>query len=85
MLKNSYIENYKNKSKKIKLLESEISLLHANDTYELNQHRSISAKIIQKLPNKVFPAFIDDIMCNKVFNDLLYSSNATREKKYYDL
>ena len=36
MLKNSYIENYKNKSKKIKLLESEISLLHANDIYELN-------------------------------------------------
>ena len=83
MLKNSYIENYKNKSKNIKLLESEISLLHANDTYELNQHRPISAKIIQNLPINVFPAFIDDIMCNKEFNDLLYSSNATREKKYY--
>ena len=83
MLKNSYIENYKNKTKKTKFLERELALLHNNDNYELNLHRPISTKTINKIPNNIFPVFIDDIMCNNEVNDLLYSSNAAKEINFY--
>jgi hypothetical protein len=43
----------------------------------------MSTSLIRKLPEKVLPAFIDDIMCDNEINTLLYSSNAHKEINFY--
>jgi len=83
MLRNSYIENYKLKSKKAKFFEREIALFHIDLNKIIYSQRPMSTRSISKLPKKIFPTFIDDVMCNNEVNTLLYSSNANKEKNFY--
>ena len=83
MLRNSYIENYKPKSYKTKFIEREISFFHTDLNRVIYSQRPMSTYSIKKLPKKVFPLFIDDIMCNHQVNTLLYSSNANKEMNFY--
>lgn len=81
MLRNSYLEPYKTQRKKISEFEKE--MLAQDENHLLNLKRPISTKGIEKLPNNILQSFIDDIMCNKKINRLLYSSNANKELLFY--
>ena len=83
MLRNSYIENYKPKSYKTRFFEREIALFHTDLNRVIYSQRPMSTRSIKKLPKKIFPLFIDDIMCNHKINSLLYSSNAFKESNFY--
>ena len=82
MLRNSFIAQYKPKSSKYKFLEKELALFKT-DLNIIYTHRPMSTKEIKKFPKKIFSDFIDDIMCNKIINRLLYNSNATKEMYFY--
>ena len=81
MLRNSYLEPYKTKRKKISEFEKE--MLAHDENHLLNLERPLSTRDIGKLPNNILQTFIDDIMCNKKINQLLYSSNANKELLFY--
>ena len=81
MLRNSYFEPYRTQRKKISEFEKE--MLAHDENHLLNLQRPLSARGIGKLPNNILQSFIDDIMCNKSINQLLYSSNANKELLFY--
>ena len=83
MLRNSYIENYKPKSYKKRFMEREIAFFHTDLNRIIYSQRPMSTYSIKKLPQNIFPLFIDDIMCNHKVNTLLYSSNANKEMNFY--
>ena len=82
MLRNSFIDQYKPKSTKLKFLEKDLSLFQTNSKI-IHSHRPMSTKDIKKFPQRIFSTFIDDIMCNSIANTLLYNSNAKKETYYY--
>ena len=82
MLRNSFIDQYKPKSTRLKFLGKDISLFQTKSKI-IHSHRPMSTKEIKKFPQKVFSVFIDDIMCNNIANTLLYNSNAKKETYYY--
>ena len=82
MLRNSFIDQYKPKSTKLKFLGKDISLFQTKSKI-IHSHRPMSTKDIRKFPQKVFSVFIDDIMCNNIANTLLYNSNAKKETYFY--
>ena len=81
MLRNSYLEPYKTQRKKISEFEKE--MLAHDENHLLNLERPLSTRDIGRLPNNILQTFIDDIMCNKKINQLLYSSNANKELLFY--
>lgn len=81
MLKNSYLKKYKTQKKK--LTEFEKILLSQDDNYIMNLERPLSLKEISKFPIKKLEIFIDDIMCNKKINNLLYSNNYKKQVDLY--
>ena len=82
MLRNSYFDQYQNLINKDSM-EKEL-LLYQNDLNRfIYSQRPMSTSLIRKLPEKVLPAFIDDIMCDNEINTLLYSSNAHKEINFY--
>ena len=81
MLRNSYLESYQTQRKKISEFEKE--MLAHDENHLLNLQRPLSERGISKLPNAILQSFIDDIMCNKNINKLLYSSNANKELLFY--
>jgi len=80
MLRNSYLESY---TQRKKLSEFEKEMLAHDENHLLNLERPISTRGIGKLPNGILQSFIDDIMCNKKINQLLYSSNANKELLFF--
>ena len=81
MLRNSYLEPYQIQRKNISEFEKE--MLAHDENHLLNLERPLSTGGIGKLSNTILPSFIDDIMCNKNINTLLYSSNAKKELTFY--
>ena len=81
MLRNSFLEHYQTQRKKISEFEKE--MLDHDENHLLNLQRPLSARGIEKLPNNILQSFIDDIMCNKKINKLLYSSNEEKELLFY--
>ena len=83
MLRNSYFEQYKKLINKNSQLENEIPFYHTDLKYLVYSQRPMSTIQIKKLPQKILPIFIDDIMCDNNVNTLLYSSNANKEIYFY--
>ena len=85
MLRNSYLENYSNNNNNLlKLNPSNQKDYDDQDIRKIiDSNRPISPQKIRFMSNKILPTFIDDIMCNKDVNTLLYSSNAKKEKQFY--
>ena len=81
MLKNSYLEKYK--IKKRILSDFEKKILSEDDNYIMKLQRPLSIKEINKFSDDKLRIFIDDIMCNKTINNLLYSSNYKNELDIY--
>ena len=83
MLRNSYFEQYQHLLNKNSQLENEMEFYHTDLNRLIYFQRPISSIRIKNLPSKVLPIFIDDVMCDKDVNSLLYSSNAKKEKYFY--
>ena len=83
MLRNSYFEHYKDMIKKQTQIEKENSLYNPGLNNIIYSQRPMSTYRIKKLPPKILPIFIDDVMCDNGVNTLLYSSNAHKEIYYY--
>ena len=81
MLKNSFLERYKIKSKR--QIDYEKYILSQNNNYLIDLERPLSQKNIKNFPDDKLQIFIDDIMCNKKVNDLLYSGNSKKELYIY--
>ena len=83
MLRNAYFEQYKNLMNKNSHLENDIPFYHTDLKYLIYSQRPMSILRIKKLPDKILPIFIDDVMCDSNVNTLLYSSNANKEIYFY--
>ena len=83
MLRNSYFDQYKSFIRKKSLIEKDNKLYHQELNNLVYSQRPISSFRIQKLPSKILPIFIDDVMCDNEVNKLLYSSNAQKEIYFY--
>ena len=81
MLTNKNILEYKERNK----CESEIEkdILYQDEDYFLNLERPLEISQIKKIKRNRIHNFIDDIMCNKSVNKLLYSNNAKKELTFY--
>ena len=83
MLRNSYFDQYKHFIRKKTQIEKNKSLYHHDLNNLVYSQRPMSSIRIKKLPSKILPLFIDDVMCDSEVNKLLYSSNAHKEIYYY--
>ena len=82
MLRNNYILPYKSKNIS-SLYNQENTYTQQDDNYKLFLHRPLMQSQIKKVAQEKLYKFIDNIMCNKKINNLLYSSNAKKIAKYY--
>ena len=83
MLRNKYILKYKSSENPSQILLENINYIEHNDNRQLYLERPLEPSQIRKISKeKIFP-FIDNIMCNKKINNLLYSSNAKKMALYY--
>ena len=80
MLRNNYILPYKSKST---IYSQENTFSQQDENYKLFLHRPLMQSQIKKVTKEKLYKFIDNIMCNKKINNLLYSSNAKKIAKYY--
>ena len=83
MLRNSYFDQYQTLMDKNSQLENEISFYTTDLNRLIYSQRPMSTLRIKKLPSKILPIFIDDVMCDNNVNTLLYSSNAHKEIYFY--
>lgn len=81
MLRNNYLESYKTHKRNISEFEKEMLL--NNEEHQLYLQRPLSSSQIKSIKSKKLHNFIDDIMCNKQINNLLYSANAKKEISFY--
>lgn len=79
MLRNSYINKYKEKSK----YDPDDKFLKEDEEYLLKNTRPIPERTIRTLPPKKLSQFVEDVMTNKKVNYVLYSSNADNEIQKY--
>jgi hypothetical protein len=77
MLRNDYIQNYKDKSP----FEIDNKYAQDDDNYMLNSYRPLAEKHIQNLPQKYLQKFVDDVLINKKLSYVLYTTNAKSEIK----
>lgn len=79
MLRNSYINKYKEKSK----YDPDDKFLKEDEEYLLKNIRPIPERTIRTLPPKKLNKFVEDVMTNKKVTYVLYSSNADNEINKY--
>lgn len=78
MLRQSYMNKYKKKSK-----YGEEKFLKEDDAYLLKESRPIKENAIRQLNKNTMHEFIDDVLTNKKLTSVLYASNAKIEIKTY--
>ena len=82
MLRNNYILKY-NSGNNSSIISKDDSKAEHNDNRKLYLERPLEPAQIKKIKNKKIFSFVDDIMCNKKINNLLYSTNAKSIASYY--
>ena len=82
MLRNNYILKY-NSGNNSSIISKDDSKAEQNDNRKLYLERPLEPAQIKKIKNKKIFSFVDDIMCNKKINNLLYSTNAKSIASYY--
>ena len=83
MLRNNYFLLYESPDKSPTILTSENKIIARGDNYKLYLERPLEQAYIKKIKDFKIYRFIDNIMCNKKINNLLYSSNAKKIGKFY--
>ena len=79
MLRQSYMNKYKEKSK-----FDDDRFTKEDDEYLLKEMRPVKANVIRKLPKHKLEKFIDDVLTDRYFTKILYDSNANAEIKKYN-
>ena len=82
MLRNNYILKY-NSGNNSSIISKDDSKAEHNDNRKLYLERPLEPAQIKKIKNKKIFSFVDNIMCNKKINNLLYSTNAKSIASYY--
>ena len=81
MLRNSYFEKYQ--KEKRKKSEDEKTVLKIDDEHILSLERPMSTKYIRKISKNDFPLFVNDLMCNKETNQLIYPVSFNKQVDLY--
>ena len=82
MLRNNYILKY-NSGNNSSIISKDDSKAEHNDNRKLYHERPLEPAQIKKIKNQKIFSFVDNIMCNKKINNLLYSTNAKSIASYY--
>ena len=82
MLRNNYILNY-NSGDNTSILSNDEKQTEHNDNRKLYLERPLEPNQIKKIKKQKIFSFVDNIMCNKKINNLLYSTNAKLISSYY--
>ena len=82
MLRNNYILKY-NSGNNSSIISKDDSKAEHNDNRKLYLERPLEPTQIKKIKNQKIFSFVDNIMCNKKINNLLYSTNAKSIASYY--
>ena len=82
MLRNNYILNY-NSGNNTSILSDDEKQTEHNDNRKLYLERPLEPNQIKKIKKQKIFSFVDNIMCNKKINNLLYSTNAKSISTYY--
>ena len=82
MLRNNYILKY-NSGNNSSIISKDDSKAEHNDNRKLYLERPLEPAQIKKIKNQKIVSFVDNIMCNKKINNLLYSTNAKSIASYY--
>ena len=82
MLRNNYILKY-NSGNNSSIISKDDSKAEHNDNRKLYLERPLEPAQIKKIKNQKIFSFVDNIMCNKKINNLLYSTNAKSIASYY--
>ena len=82
MIRNNYILPYEASKNSSKILPSEEKFISHGENYKLYLERPLELSHIKKIKEYKIYKFIDNVMCDKNINNLLFSSNA---KKYASL
>lgn len=83
MLRNNYILKYKSSENPYQTIFQNNDYIDHNDNRQLYLVRPLEPSQIMKISKEKIYPFIDNIMCNKKINNLLYSSNAKKMAQYY--
>ena len=81
MLRNSYFEKYQ--KEKRKKSGDEKTVLKIDDEHILSLERPMSTKYIRKISKNDFPLFVNDLMCNKETNQLIYPVSFNKQVDLY--
>ena len=79
MLRNSYINKYKEKSK----YDPDDKFLKEDEEYLLKNIRPLPERTIRNLPQRKLNQFVEDVMTNQKVTYVLYSTNAKNEINKY--
>ena len=82
MLRNNYILKY-NSGNNSSIISKDDSKAEHNDNRKLYLERPLEPAQIKIIKNQKIFSFVDNIMCNKKINNLLYSTNAKSIASYY--
>ena len=82
MIRNNYLLAYE-PSNNSSIIGNEDKFISAGENFTLYLDRPLEISKIKKIKENKLYKFIDDIMCDKTINNLLYSSNARKIASFY--
>ena len=83
MIRNNYILPYEASKNSSKILPSEEKFISHGENYKLYLERPLELSHIKKIKEYKIYKFIDNVMCDKNINNLLFSSNAKKIASLY--
>lgn len=83
MIRNNYILPYEASKNSSKILPSEEKFISHGENYKLYLERPLELSHIIKIKEYKIYKFIDNVMCDKNINNLLFSSNAKKIASLY--
>ena len=83
MIRNNYILPYEASKNSSKILPSEEKFISHGENYKLYLERPLELSHIKKIKEYKIFKFIDNVMCDKNINNLLFSSNAKKIASLY--
>ena len=83
MIRNNYILPYEASKNSSKILPPEEKFISHGENYKLYLERPLELSHIKKIKEYKIYKFIDNVMCDKNINNLLFSSNAKKIASLY--
>ena len=83
MIRNNYILPYEASKNSSKILPSEEKFISHGENYKFYLERPLELSHIKKIKEYKIYKFVDNVMCDKNINNLLFSSNAKKIASLY--